>query len=34
VTAYFGKNLGPTGAAESSFAFDAFEGFAGGVFVG
>ena len=34
VTAYLGKNIGPAGTPPEAFAFDAFPGFAGGVFVG
>ena len=34
VTAYLGKNVGPAGTPAEQFAFDAFPGFAGGVFVG
>jgi hypothetical protein len=33
VTAYLGKNM-TSGTAQELFAFDAFPGFSGGVFVG
>ena len=34
VTAYFGKNINGIGQIPEAFSFDAFPGFAGGVFVG
>ena len=34
VTAYAGRTVGPNGTPPEFFAFDAFPGFAGGVFVG
>jgi len=34
VTAYLGKNVPTNGTPAEQFAFDAFAGFAGGVFVG
>ena len=34
MTAYVGKDIPPDGAPPERFAFDAFPGFAGGVFVG
>ena len=34
VTAYYGKNISPTGTPPSAFDFDAFTRFNGGVFVG
>jgi hypothetical protein len=34
VTAYLGKNVPTNGTPAEYFAFDAFVGFAGGVFVG
>jgi hypothetical protein len=34
VTGYLGKDIPAAGPPPASFAFDAFPGFAGGVFVG
>jgi hypothetical protein len=34
VTGYLGVNLSPAGTPPEQFAFDAFPGFVGGVYVG